>query len=127
MAQQTCTNGYDNSKLQNAKVRIMKATNELKCYNRPPDSYCLPVVAVAVVVDEINVVLIVVLVGEVFEVPVVLVGAVVIMVVAAVVAVIPLQRYDTALLFHLVLVHSVLKWLHHPLLKYVMLLHPAVF
>ena len=39
---------------------------------------------------------------------------------------IALQRYDTALLFHLVLTHSVLKWLHHPLLKYVILLHPVV-
>ena len=37
-----------------------------------------------------------------------------------------IHLYAAAFLFHLVLVHGVLKWLHHPLLKYVMLLHPVV-
>ena len=32
----------------------------------------------------------------------------------------------TALFALLVFIHEVLKWLHHPLLKYVMLWHPAV-
>ena len=32
-----------------------------------------------------------------------------------------LNRYEVALLFFLVLVHDVLKWLHHPLFKYMML------
>jgi len=38
-----------------------------------------------------------------------------------------LSRNTTALLFPLVLVHGVLKWLHHLLLKYVMLLHAGAF
>ena len=36
-----------------------------------------------------------------------------------------LNRLETALLSAFVFVHSVLKWLHHPPLKNVMLLHAA--
>ena len=36
-----------------------------------------------------------------------------------------LNRLETALLSAFVFVHSVLKWLHHPLLKKVMLRHAA--
>ena len=36
-----------------------------------------------------------------------------------------LNRMEIALLSSFVFVHSVLKWLHHPLLKKVMLLHAA--
>ena len=43
---------------------------------------------------------------------------------AAVVSCAPLSRIEIALLVTFVFVHSVLKWLHHPLLKNVMLLHP---
>ena len=37
------------------------------------------------------------------------------------------KRMAIALFPHLVFVHSVLKWLHHPLLNNVMLLHPGSF
>ena len=34
-----------------------------------------------------------------------------------------LRRFEIAFQTYFVFVHSVLKWLHHPLLKYVILLH----
>ena len=37
-----------------------------------------------------------------------------------------LNRYEVALLLLLVLLQNVLKWLHHPVPKYVMLWHPSV-
>ena len=46
---------------------------------------------------------------------------------AAVVSCAPLSRIEIALLADFVSVQPVLKWLHHPLLKNVMLLHPASF
>ena len=46
---------------------------------------------------------------------------VVIVVVVAVVGTVPTKRSETALFFRLKKVQGVLKWLHHPVLKYVML------
>ena len=54
-------------------------------------------------------------------------AAIVVNLVAMLVAVVVgrTSRIDMALLRNTVAPHSVLKWLHHPLLKYVILLHSA--
>ena len=62
-----------------------------------------------------------------FDAEVAAVAAIVVNLVPMLVAVVVgrTSRIDMALLRNTVAPHSVLKWLHHPLLKYVILLHSA--